>query len=366
MLYKSAKVAIYLIAVVVLLAPTIVWSANPIKIGFLYCMSGRLAHYGLAAKRGGEMAIEEINAQGGINGRKVVGIYADTQLKPDVGVQAARKLVNDDKVDVLMGIVSSGVAKAVAPLMTDLKRPLIITLAMTPDVTGGNCNPYTYRISLNGPQNIRAGALLAADLKKKKWTTIGPDYIFGYQCWEYFQKYLGDSQPSVKFAPNSEVQFQPVATVDWTPFIEKLKGSDADGVLVSLYGGNLIDFIRAGNTENLFDGKREFLMNLALSSDVMKGLGVNMPTGVWCSGHYFYAASSNPLNQEFVKTYVQEYRLPPDQNAHGAYAGVKTYAAAVEAAQSNEPEKVCRALEGLTIDLPVGTVTIRPEDHQAS
>jgi branched-chain amino acid transport system substrate-binding protein len=126
-----------------------------------------------------------------------VVLYEEEQMNPKRGVEVARKLVNDDKVDVLMGITSSGVADALVPVIPDLRTPLIITLAMNPDVTGQKCNPYTFRVSMNGPQNIMAGAMLASGLPVKRWTTIGPDYLFGYQCWEYFQEYLRPKRPDV-------------------------------------------------------------------------------------------------------------------------------------------------------------------------
>jgi branched-chain amino acid transport system substrate-binding protein len=135
-------------------SPPPTMSQEPIKIGFVYVFSGRLAHYGTGATQGAEIAMDEINKAGGVLGRKMVGVYADTQLKPEVGVEAATKLVVEEKVDVVMGIVSSGVADAVAPVMYQLRMPLIITLAMTPYVTGSKCNPYTFRISMNGPQNL--------------------------------------------------------------------------------------------------------------------------------------------------------------------------------------------------------------------
>ena len=106
--------------------------SQPIKIGFLYVFSGRLAHYGYAAKQGATIAIENLNKEGGILGRKIIAVYEDTKLEPTAGIKAAEKLIRDERVDVLMGIVSSSVAKAVAPVANEYKIPLIITLAMTP------------------------------------------------------------------------------------------------------------------------------------------------------------------------------------------------------------------------------------------
>jgi branched-chain amino acid transport system substrate-binding protein len=349
----------------ILLSPIQAVAQEPIKIGFMYVFSGRLAHYGYGAKQGAEMAMAQINKAGGINGRRLVGIYEDTKLRPEVGVEVAQKLVNQDRVDVLMGIVSSGVADAVAPVANRLATPLVITLAMTPDVTGRVCNPYTFRVSLNGPQNIMGASVLAAGMPAKRWTTVGPDYLFGYQCWEYFQKFLRPKKPDVTFAPDAETVFLPVTAMDFTPAIDKVMKSKADGILVSLYGGNLVDFVRQGNERKLFDGSRTILMNLAYSADVMFGLGLDMPKGLWLGGLYWFQANNSPVNKSFVDDYFSMYKVFPDYNAHGAFAGVKAYAAAAAKAGSVEKNKVIKALEGLVIDLPIGNVTIRAGDHQA-
>ncbi len=298
-----------LVLVFTFLEPSTSMSQPTIRLGFVYVFSGRLAHYGYGAKQGAQMAMDEINQAGGINGRKLEGFFADTKLKPDVGVKAVTKLVREHQVDIVLGIVSSGVASAVAPVMNSLETPLIITLAMTPDVTGKICNPYTFRISMDGPQNIKGASILAAGMENKKWTTIGPDYLFGYQCWEYFQRYLKEKRPDVAFASKSEICYIPVTASDFTPAIDKIMKSDADAVLVSLYGGNLIDFIHQGNEKGFFTKERTVLMNLAYSAEVMLGLGLALPKGVWLSGLYWFEANSTPANLRFVAQYKKRYKF---------------------------------------------------------
>jgi branched-chain amino acid transport system substrate-binding protein len=340
-------------------------STQPIKIGFVYVFSGRLANFGHMARQGAELAIEEVNAAGGVLGRKLVAVYEDEKMDPKVGVQLANKLVNEDKVDVLMGITSSSVADAVVGVVPSLKTPLIITLAMNPDVTGEKCNPYVFRISMNGPQNIMAGASLAATLPAKRWTTIGPDYLFGYQCWEYFQKFLRDKRPDVDFAPKSDLAFAKVTTTDYAPYIQKAIDSKADGVLISLFAGNLLDFVRQASALGFFDGTRHVLVNIGCSIDVMYGLGMDMPKGIWIGGFYWFQQNDSPTNRVFAESYYHKYKFPPDYNGHGAYAGVKAYVAAVHKAGTTDKEDVRKALQGLTLDLPIGPTTIRAGDHQA-
>jgi len=174
-------------------------SKKPVKIGFIYILSGPFATYGQFAKKGALMAIDEINKSGGILGHPVEAYFEDSTAKPAVALRAIRKLVLQKKVDALIGLDSSGVAKSVVGTIEQLKTPLIITHAATPDVTGKQCNQYTFRISVNLSQNVKAAAILASKMNAKKWTTIGPAYAFGFQSWEYFQKYLKQLKSDAEF-----------------------------------------------------------------------------------------------------------------------------------------------------------------------
>jgi branched-chain amino acid transport system substrate-binding protein len=328
-------------------------------------MSGPFSTYGQFAKKGAQLAIDEINAAGGFLGRKVEGYFEDSTGKPDVALRAIRKLVYQDKVDFLVGLDSSGVAKSVVPSIPQMKTPLIITHAATPDVTGSVCNRYVFRISLNLAQNVKTAALLAAQTKAKKWTTIGPDYAFGHQSWEYFQKYLKQVKPDATFLPKDKVAFPPFKTTDFSSYITKVMQSKPDGVLVSLWGGNLIDFVRQGKEMGFFNGDFTVLATLGAAVEVLSALGDKMPEGIWVGTRYWFLANDSALNKKFVKAYHDRYKNYPSYNAHGAYGAVYTYKAAVEKAGKVDREAVIDALAGLSIELPVGRITIRPEDHQA-
>lgn len=341
------------------------WSAKTVKVGFVYIMSGPFAAYGQFAKKGAELAVDEINAAGGINGAKVEAFFEDSTGKPDVAIRVLRKLVYQEKVDFLVGLDSSGVAKTVVPSIPQMKTPLIITHAATPDVTGSVCNRYVFRISVNLAQNIKAAALLAAQTDVKTWTTIGPDYAFGHQSWEYFEKYLKGLKPDAAFLPKDDVAFPPFKTTDFNPYINKLMQSDADGVLVSLWGGNLIDFVRQADDLGFFDGKRQVLVTLGAATEVLTALGDKMPEGLWVGTRYWFLDNDSRMNQNFVKAYKDRFGDYPSYNAHGAYGALYAYKAAAEKAGSLDKEKVIDALEGLTVELPIGEISIRPEDHQA-
>ncbi len=338
---------------------------EPVKIGFVYILSGRVAGFGMIAKQGAELALKEINEAGGVNGQAVEGVFRDTKADPDVTIKAVTELVRDEGAKAVIGIVSSKVAASVAPIMEELKVPLIITTATTPVVTGRLCNPYTFRVTWTTSQAIKSAALLAQQTKQKKWTTVGPDYRLGYESWELFQKYLAERKSDAVFAGEDEAFYAPLKTTDWKPILKKLLKTDYDGVICSLWGGNAIDFLRQADELGFFNGDRYLLMSVGSSMDVFIGLGSRMPVGIWFGSPYLFEANQSALNKNFVSSYEQAYKSPPSYMAQTAYAGVKAYAEAARRAGTFDSANVIAALEGLSIELPVGTLTIRPEDHQA-
>ncbi len=356
-----------LLAICFVAAPlfTVCASSAPVKVGFVYIMSGPLSAYGQFAKQGAELAVQEINAAGGINGRQVQAVFEDSTGKADVALRALRKLVYNDKVDILIGLDSSGVADTVVPSIQQMQVPLIITHAATPNVTGKFCNKYTFRISLNINQNVKAAALVANESGAKKWTTVGPDYAFGHQSWEYFEKYLKELNPEATFLPKNDVAFPPFNTTDFNSYITKVMNSNPDGVFISLWGGNLIDFVRQATSMGFFDKDYEVLMSLGAATEVLTALGDRMPEGLWVGTRYWFLANDSPLNNNFVDSYFKQFNAYPSYNAHGAYSAVYAYKAAAEKAGSIDKEEIVKALEGLELEIPTGKIVFRAGDHQA-
>ncbi len=336
---------------------------DTIKIGSIYIFSGFAATYGQFAKQGILLAVDEINKSGGILGKKLEVYFEDSHAKPDKALRAIRKLVFEKKVDFLVGFDSSGVAKSVVSYIKELKIPTIITHAATPDVTGKQCNKYVFRISVNINQNVMAAAKIAAKTKAVRWTTIGPDYAFGHQSWEYFQKYLKQLNPKAQFMKT--VAFPKVGTEDYTPYITSIMAANPDGVFISLWSGDLINFVKQARKMGFFDKGYTILMSLGAATEVLYALKDQMPTGIWVGTRYWFLANNSPVNKHFVEAYKKKYGVYPSYNAQNAYAAVYALKYAIEKAQSTDKEKVIKALEGLAFEAPAGKIYIRPEDHQA-
>ncbi len=340
------------------------WGAEPIKIGFLFLMSGRLATAGTTSKQGAEIAIEEINAAGGINGRKwKVSIWMTRETRRLPSRQVDR-LVKQEHVSAVMGVISSEVALAISPVLNQLKVPFLVTSAQTPQITGERCNRFTFRITWSNNENLKTAVILAAKSKGKKWTTVGPDYVFGHEAWAAFKKHLKGARPDVSFVSDEEAAFAPIETSDFSPYIKKVKDSGADAMLLTLFGGNLIDFLRQAKDQGLLDGSREAIVAVGPVT-VFLALGSETPVGIWAVTPYWYKANDTEINKKFVEAYERKFVFPPAFQAQFAYSAVKLFAEAATRVGSTEGPAVAKALEGLTMDLPIGKMTIRPEDHQA-
>lgn len=339
------------------------FAQDDIKIGGLYILSGSAASYGEFASQGMQLAIDEINEAGGVDGKPLKLLMEDTQGKAATGIQAARKLVYQDDVSVLVGLDSSGVALGLVPVLEELETPLIITHAATPHATGKLCNEYTFRISVNENQNMRAAAELAAKSGAKRWTTIGPDYAFGHESWELFSEYLQEIDPDVEIM--TDVAFPRFGAEDFTPFINNIMEHNPDGILISVWGGDMVNFVRQANNLGFFDKGYEILFTVGAATEVLSALGEQMPEGVWVGTRYWYDSHDNDRNKKFVNDYRERYGTVPSYNAEGAYSAVYAIKDAVEKAGSADPKDIAAALVGMTVETPAGPRTFRPGDNQA-
>jgi branched-chain amino acid transport system substrate-binding protein len=338
--------------------------AQDVKLGFVYIMSGRVAGHGVTAKQGAELAIKELNEKGGILKRNVSAVFEDTKGDPETGLAAFNKLVNTDKVDATLGVTSSAVAAKVAEAAGKQKVPLIVTTAQTSAITGAACNKYVFRVTWNNDQALKAAALTAAQTSAKQWTTVGPDYALGHEAWSLFQKYLKAERKDAVFLPPDKQVFTPLTNEDWITPSKALAVSGAEGILVSLWGGNVVDFFKEGKKAKLFDGSKE-IITITMSESELMAVGADMAEGIRVVTPYYYGAGSNEMNKQFVADYERAFGSPPTYQAQFAYAGVKAYAEAATAAGSTDKEAVVKALEGLIFEAPVGKITLRSEDHQA-
>lgn len=346
---------------------------GPIKFGSIHLLSGFASVYGKSAQMGYQLAKEEINANGGINGRQIGDIlYRDSEASPSTAVQHARSLVNSENVDLLMGLDSSGVALQVVPIMKQLKKPFMITHAATPFVTNpgegerAKGNKYVFRDGVNLAQNLYGAAKTAGKTDASSWTTIGPNYAFGTQTWEYFKAYTKAMGLNYDYLEDATAYPQ-LGASDYKAHINKVIQADPDGVVTSLWGGDLITFLQQAKNTDFFKVVDELLMTVGAATDVLRPMGNNMPTGLWAGTRYWFLEPEIKANKQFRKKFMEKHPgRPPSYNAQDAYTALYLYKSAIEKAGSTETGAVIDALEGIEITAPVDSnLKINPKSHQA-
>jgi branched-chain amino acid transport system substrate-binding protein len=352
-----------LLSLIVVATGAVLAQQPPIKIGAINVLSGSFAAYGKSGRQGAQLAIDEINAQGGLLGRKLELIQVDGQAKPDVGVQEARRLILNEKVNFLIGVDSSSVALAVAPLTNEYKIPFVAMHAATPALTE-QCNPYVFRTSNNARMDAFAAADLAAKLPYKRWANIGPDYEFGHSSWNDFIARLKEKRPDVEVVGE---QWPKGGESNYTPYITALIQQRPEGVFSVLWAGDLVTFVRQANAFGFFKQIKVFEDPVGAALESIGPMGKDAPIGELFSTRYWFLQSQSPVNKKFVEAYHHQFGEWPSYNAEEHYAGVQMLAAAVRKAKSLDAEAIKKAFEadgGMTYEAPEGKKWMRPADHQ--
>ncbi len=335
--------------------------APPIKIGVMFVASGPMGGYGKHGFQAVQLAVDEINARGGILGRKVQALFEDTKLKPDVATEITKKYLQEEKVDFIIGPTSSGVAVAVSKLVTENKKILVLTQAAADSLTGDQFSRYQFATLSSAMMHSRAGAYYVAPKGYKRWFCIGPNYNYGWDSWAQFKAKLKELQPNAEFLGE---QWPKLMEPDFKPFIEKILEAKPDAVWSPLWGMDAVNFIKQGLAMGIFN-KIKFAFPDGAALETLVPLGKDMPNGIYAASRHFFLTPDSDYNRRFVKAYRERFKDWPDYMAQETYAGVYFIKAAVERARTTDSEKVIQAVERepLAWETPEGWKILRKEDH---
>jgi branched-chain amino acid transport system substrate-binding protein len=353
-----------LVALVMVLAfATSGFAAETIKLGGMLPLSGRAADLGITCKQGAELAVKEINAKGGVLGKKLDLLMTDSKAKvPDL-VNISNRYIQKDHVNCLFGVVSSAGALAVGAVAKQNKVIFMDTVGSTDTLTKEKWNRYVFRSGTCNSQEANSLALYAAQNKKLvKFYNIGPDYEYGRTMWALFKAKMAQVNPKAKFIGE---QWPKLFQADYTPYINAILAAKPDAVFCSLWGGDLVAFIKQAKPYGLFK-KMKWIIATGADITVTRALGKGMPTGLIVDQRYYFYWPETPTNKAFVKAYKAAYGDYPSAWAEEGYDGVYFLADAIKKAGSLDTDKVINALAGLTIEAPRGKATLRKQDHQLS
>lgn len=335
-------------------------SSETTLIGALFPLSGRAAQLGRTGYQGARLAADEINEAGGVLGGPLELRVADTR-GPLGTVTEARAFVQQGQVTALLGVVSSAALLAVTEVARETRTVLMATIASTERATTEKFHRYFFRSGVSNAQESRSAARVAAALPYRRWYVIAPDYEYGYNSWTIFQAQLARQRPDVVCVGEAWPEF---LEHDYGAYIEAILRARPDAVYNLLYGGDLVAFTRQARGTALFE-RTPFLNATGGDVGVLEELAGDMPEGVLCGARYYFQHPQTEANRRFVERYRDRFGSWPTPWAEMSYNGVRFLAAGLAQAGARNSDALVQALEGMTLELPRGPVTLRAEDHQA-
>src|SRR5882757_10168387 len=225
-------------------------SNGPIKLGVMYPLTGGTAIYGVPAMAGHKMAVDELNAKGGILGRKVESFERDEKSTPAVGSAAAKELIAKEGVQVLLGGIASSVGLAVSEVARQEKVPYIATVPKTVQLLGEKFHKYAFRTATDTDAEGEAMAYWVKKLGLKKLCEIQLDYAYGYDLEAGIDKALKTTAPDVQIVQRLKAK---LGATDYKAFIPQIMSAGCDGAVSGLWGPHFTAFVQQAKPVGLFD-----------------------------------------------------------------------------------------------------------------
>ena len=312
-------------------------------------------------KKGMEMAVEEINAKGGVNGKKIELISRDDNANPGDAVRVAEELVSREKVDVLAGAFLSNTGLALADFAKQKKFFYLAAEPLTDKIVWSSGNRYTYRLRPSTYMQVAMLVPEAVKLNKKRWAVVYPNYEYGQSSVATFKQLLKAAQPDVEFVGE---QAPPLGKVDAGSVVQALADSKPDAIFNVLFGADLSKFVREGNTRGLFKG-REVVSVLTGEPEYMDALKDEAPTGWVVTGYPWYGVKT-PEHKIFLDAYQARFKDYPRLGSVVGYTAIYSIAEGVKKAGSTDTEKLIAAFKGLELMSPFGKIHYRTQDNQST
>ena len=357
---KYLRSLAYGVAAAVFSAGAVQAQPKPIRIGEINSYKSQPAFLE-PYKKAMDLAVEEINAAGGINGRKLELVIRDDGGNPGDAVRVAEELVSREKVDLLAGGFLSHIGLGLTDFAKQKKIFFLASEPLTDKIVWQNGNRYTFR--LRASTYMQAAMLVpeAAKMGKKRWAVVYPNYEYGQSAVATFKEQMKKAQPDVEFVAE---QAPPLGRIDPGAVVQALGDAKPDAIFNVLFGADLARFVREGNIRGLFKG-REVVSLLTGEPEYLDPLKDETPEGWLVTGYPWYGIDT-PEHKAFFIAYHRKYNDYPRLGSVVGYATIKALAAGLKKAASTDTEKLITAFRGLTFDSPFGRVTFRALDHQST
>jgi branched-chain amino acid transport system substrate-binding protein len=333
----------------------------PVRVGELNSYS-RMAVFALPYRNAITLALEEINAKGGVlGGRKLEFVFRDDGGTPGDAVRVAEELLTREKVSFIAGTFLSNVALAVADFANQRKVLFIGTEPLSDAITMGSGNRYTYRIR---PSTYMQTRMLVEAVKArnvKRWVIVAPNYEYGQSAAASFKRLIKEATPGAEIVAE---QYPALGKIDAGATVGALAQANPEGIFNALFSADLTTFVREGNTRGLFQN-RTVVSLLTGEPEYLLPLGEETPHG-WIVTGYPWEEIDLPAHKAFVDAYRTKFNDTPRLGSLLGYVVAYMVRDLLQKAGSEETEKLIAAFGDMAFDTVVGPVAMRGIDHQAT
>jgi len=349
------------------LVPAAAVAENTIKIGFPMPLSGPASVYGVPITKGAEMAVQEINAKGGVLGRKRELLERDSKANADEAVRLARELIIKNNVDFMSGTLTSAEAPAVSTIAKENKIVFVAPTSKTIQLTApANLHPYIFRLASNTDIDGRTGAsIIAKWTDVKKVATIAPDYAYGRDAVAAFVDFIKKARPDIEIV---DQQWPKLGQSDFTPFITAQMSKQPQAVFCDVFGGDFVTLAKQAAPLGYFKAINNRLVDGGEvgTTDAAIALGPDYPYGIWSDAYDPVIWPENEPAEH--KAYIERLKaFTHEQYASGwaimGYASILAIAEGIKKANSTNSEKVAKVMVGLSFDTPIGKLTFN-QNHE--
>ncbi|MDQ2089988.1 ABC transporter substrate-binding protein [Marimonas arenosa] len=313
-------------------------------------------------KKGWTLAVEEINAAGGINGAMLEVISRDDTGDPATAIRIAEELTTKEGAVMLFGTFLSNIGLAVADFAKQKEVLFLASEPLSDAIVWSKGNKYTYRLRPSTHMQAAMLAEQAAKLGKKRWATVAPNYAYGKDAVAAFKAELTKLQPDVEWV---EEQWPPVFKIDAGSTVRALEAAKPDAIYNVTFGGDLAKFVREGSLRFLFED-RAVVSLLTGEPEYLDPLGGEAPEG-WIVTGYPAVQIETEEHMAFMEAYEARWGEVPKTGSIVGYNSVLAIKAALEKAGSTDTEALLAAMEGLEVPTsPTGPFMFRAADHQST
>lgn len=312
-------------------------------------------------KKGWELAIEQINAKGGVLGKKLEVISRDDGSTPGDAVRVADELVTREGVNIIAGTFLSHIGLAVTEFAGKKKVFFLAAEPLTDKITWQNGNKYTFRLRATTYMQVAMLLPDALAAKKKRWALVYPNFEYGQAAVATFKEMMKAKQPDIEFVTE---QAPPLGKVDAGAVVQAIDDAKPDAIFNVLFGADFSKLVREGTTRGVFKD-RTVVSLLSGEPEYLDPVKEEAPVG-WIVTGYPWDKIKTPEYLAFLTAYQKKYNDYPRLGSIVGYVTMTSLAAGIAKAGSTDTDKLITAFEGLKLDSPFGPFMYRASDHQAT